>query len=169
VQGLLSGRGRVGAWPPWRLRRRPNGDESQDTGREQDGGQTGTGARFLGIWQHRNRASRQRAMAARPKAGNGSRGRALGPSARGQECAAGLQAAVAEDAEAAISGLFVPINGPFRVCLNGPGSCPPVGLGVGPSTARCNGPCRAWAVLFFRASCQPIKLGLNVHLYLELR
>jgi hypothetical protein len=36
-----------------------------------------------------------------------------------------------------ILGLFMPVNGPFRVCLNGPGSCPPVGLGVGPSTARC--------------------------------
>jgi hypothetical protein len=27
------------------------------------------------------------------------------------------------------SGLFVPVNGPFLACLNGPGSCPPVGLG----------------------------------------
>jgi hypothetical protein len=42
-----------------------------------------------------------------------------------------------------ILGLFVPVNGPFRVCLNGPGSCPPVGLGVGPSTARCIVPGRA--------------------------
>jgi hypothetical protein len=33
-------------------------------------------------------------------------------------------------------GPFVPVNGPIRICLNGPGSCPPVGLGVGPSTAR---------------------------------
>jgi hypothetical protein len=33
-------------------------------------------------------------------------------------------------------GLFMPVNGPFRACLNGPGSCPPVGLGLGPSTAR---------------------------------
>jgi hypothetical protein len=54
---------------------------------------------------------------------------------------------------------FVPVNGLIRICLNGPGSCPPVGLGVGPSTAQYNGPagparnnfvsCRAWAGLFF--------------------
>jgi hypothetical protein len=40
------------------------------------------------------------------------------------------------------SGLFVPVNGPFRACLNGSGSCPLVGLGLGPSTVRCIGPGR---------------------------
>jgi hypothetical protein len=63
------------------------------------------------------------------------------------------------------SGLFVPVNGPFRACLNGPGSCPPVGLGLGPCTALNNFvPCHAWVVLFFRASCQPIKPDPNVQL-----
>ena len=38
------------------------------------------------------------------------------------------------------SGHFVPVNGPFRACLNGSGLCPPMGLGLGPSTARCIGP-----------------------------
>jgi hypothetical protein len=62
-----------------------------------------------------------------------------------------------------ILGLFVPVNGPFRVCLNGSGSCPPVGLGVGQSTTQCNGPgrnnyvsCRAWAVFFFVLRARPL-------------
>jgi hypothetical protein len=73
------------------------------------------------------------------------------------------------------TGLFVPGNGPFRALLNGPGSCPPMGLGLAQTRpgASCRaGParnnfvsCRAWAVLFLRASCQPTKPGPNVQLY----
>jgi hypothetical protein len=46
------------------------------------------------------------------------------------------------DAGFIITGLFVPGNGPFRALLNGPGSCPPMGLGFGPNPARCIVPAR---------------------------
>jgi hypothetical protein len=51
-----------------------------------------------------------------------------------------------------VTGLFVPCNGPFCALLNGPDSCPPLGLGFGPNPARNNFvSCCAWAVLFFFA------------------
>jgi hypothetical protein len=59
-----------------------------------------------------------------------------------------------------VTGLSVPCNGPFCACINGLGSCPPMGLSFGPNPAQNNFvSCRVWAVLFLRASCQPTRLG----------
>jgi hypothetical protein len=63
--------------------------------------------------------------------------------------------------------LFVHLYGPFRACLKRVVLVPAHGLRPQPKpgpTLKYFVSCRAWAVLFFRASGRPIRPGLNVHL-----
>lgn len=61
----------------------------------------------------------------------------------------------------------VPVNGSFRVCLNGSGSCPSMGHSLSPSTTAQN--IFMSCCSFIRASCRSGRPDPNVHLYWRAR